>query len=35
LARCRWCKDTYICMEGICAQRHQVELHPAVAFWIW
>jgi hypothetical protein len=36
LARCRWCEeDTYICKDGICAQRHQAELHPAVAFWTW
>ena len=35
LARCRWCEDTYFCKEGICAQLHQAELHPAVAFWTW
>ena len=35
LARCRWCEDTYICKEGVCAQQHQAELHPAVAFWTW
>jgi hypothetical protein len=35
LGRCHWCVDTYICKEGICAQRHQVESHPAVAFWTW
>jgi len=35
LTRCRWCEDTYICKEGVCAQHHQAELHPAVAFWTW
>jgi len=35
LTRCRWCEDTYICKEGVCAQQHQAELHPAVAFWTW
>jgi recombinational DNA repair protein RecR len=35
LSRCRWCEDTYICKEGVCAQQHQAELHPAVAFWTW
>jgi hypothetical protein len=35
LAHCRWCEDTYICKDGICAQRHQAEVHPAVAFWTW
>ena len=35
LTRCRWCEDTYICKEGACAQQHQSELHPAVAFWTW
>ncbi|MGA3324521.1 MAG: hypothetical protein ABSF45_08605 [Terriglobia bacterium] len=35
LSRCRWCEDTYICKEGVCAQKHQAELHPAVAFWTW
>jgi hypothetical protein len=35
LGRCRWCDDTYICKDGVCAQQHQAELHPAVAFWTW
>jgi len=35
LARCRWCNDVYICTDGTCAQKHQAELHPAVAFWTW
>lgn len=35
LAACHWCKDTYTCKAGLCAQRHQAELHPAVAFWTW
>jgi hypothetical protein len=35
LTRCRWCEDTYVCKEGACAQQHQVQLHPAVAFWTW
>jgi uncharacterized paraquat-inducible protein A len=35
MARCPWCEDTYMCKEGICAQWHQAELHPAVAFWTW
>jgi len=35
LARCRWCQDTYICKEGICAQQHLADLHRAVAFWTW
>lgn len=35
LSRCRWCDDVYICKEGDCAQQHQAELHPAVAFWTW
>jgi hypothetical protein len=35
LSRCRWCEDTYICTKGVCAEKHQAELHPAVAFWTW
>lgn len=35
LVRCRWCEDIYCCKEGICTQHHQVEVHPAVAFWTW
>jgi len=35
LDRCRWCEDIYICKEGVCSQKHQAELHPAVAFWTW
>jgi hypothetical protein len=35
LARCRWCDDTYVCKDGKCTQRHQAEVHPAVAFWTW
>jgi hypothetical protein len=33
LARCRWCEDVYICKKGVCTQQHQVEVHPAAAFW--
>jgi hypothetical protein len=35
LVRCRWCRDTYVCKEGICAQRHKADVHPAVALWTW
>lgn len=35
LIRCRWCADTYFCKEGTCAQQHQVQVHPAMAFWSW
>jgi len=35
LARCRWCEDVYFCKQGVCAQQHQAEMHPAVAFWTW
>ena len=35
MSRCRWCEDTYLCKEGVCAQKHQADLHPAVAFWTW
>jgi hypothetical protein len=35
MTRCRWCKDTYICKDGVCAQKHQADIHPAVAFWTW
>ena len=35
LSRCRWCEDIYICKDGVCAQKHQADLHPAVAFWTW
>ncbi len=35
LTRCHWCNDVYICKEGTCAQQHQADLHPAVAFWTW
>jgi hypothetical protein len=35
MSRCRWCEDTYICKDGVCAQKHQADLHPAVAFWTW
>lgn len=33
LTRCRLCEDAYICKEGVCAKRHQAELHPGVASW--
>ena len=32
LLRCGWCQDTYVCKDGNCAQRHQVQLHSVVAF---
>jgi hypothetical protein len=32
LTRCLWCKDTYVCRDRNCAQRHRVRLHSAVAF---
>jgi hypothetical protein len=35
MIRCRWCADTYICKDSVCAQKHQAEIHPAVAFWTW
>ena len=35
LSCCRWCKDTYVCKDGLCRQLHQADLHPAVAFWTW
>jgi len=35
LTRCRWCNDVYVCKEGTCVQKHQTELHPAMAFWTW
>lgn len=35
LTRCRWCEDVYFCKEGLCAQHHQAEMHPAMAFWTW
>ncbi|SRR5579863_5182038 len=35
MGRCRWCDDVYICKDGTCAQKHQADLHPAVAFWTW
>jgi len=35
LTRCRWCTDVYICRKGTCTQKHQTELHPAMAFWTW
>jgi hypothetical protein len=33
LTRCRWCEDAYVCKKGVCTQQHQVEVHPAAAFW--
>lgn len=35
LTRCRWCEDVYYCKEGVCAQQHHADVHPAVAFWTW
>ena len=35
MARCPWCKDFYMCKDGICTQLHLAEWHPAVAFWTW
>jgi len=35
LTRCHWCEDVYFCKEGLCAQHHQAEMHPAMAFWTW
>jgi recombinational DNA repair protein RecR len=35
MGRCRWCPDTYICKDGLCAHQHQADAHPAVAFWTW
>ncbi len=35
LTHCRWCNDVYVCKEGLCAQHHQTEAHPAMAFWSW
>jgi len=35
LTRCRWCEDVYYCKEGLCAQQHHADVHPAVAFWTW
>ena len=32
LVRCRLCEDNYVCKLGVCAQRHQAELHPGMAF---
>jgi recombinational DNA repair protein RecR len=35
LTRCRWCEDIYYCKDGLCAQQHGADVHPAVAFWTW
>ena len=32
LARCRWCEDTYICKEGVCAQQHQAGITSCGGF---
>lgn len=35
LTRCRWCEDVYYCKDGLCAQQHNADTHPSVAFWTW
>ncbi len=35
LTRCRWCEDSYVCKEGLCGQKHHLDVHPSIAFWTW